>query len=317
MAISFVAFMPALARLPYIVTVLALGAGLPFLAVAPRIRRVLRAGYGREDVVHALLHDLEARQEELVFLYGEDYRQHAKRLRRVALASFTGAFAGVWAIGASVGTPSVTILGTVALALSGAVAGLRADRRSDKKARRRWKLWKGRVGEWLFRLSGVKLKQKALPSTALTARPTELAVGAAVLSLYESLPVATRQSLTDLPDVVRGLENDAQRMRLLVDKYTESMRSLDDYRSVGAEGNDLAERRSQARHRIAPFRDEAQRRMQDAVAALETLRVDMLRLSAGTAELKSVTTRLGSAREVAADIQQLLEAQQEVRDLLE
>jgi hypothetical protein len=106
-------------------------------------------------------------------------------------------------------------------------------------------------------------------------------------------------------------------MRLLVDKYTQSMRSLDDSRSSRAEGDDLAKRRSDARQRLAPFRDEAQRRMQDAVAALETLRVDMLRLSAGTAELQSVTTRLGSAREVAADIQQLLEAQQEVRELLE
>jgi serine/threonine-protein kinase len=316
-AISFVFFMPALARLPYLAAVMVLGGALPLLVVAPRIRRVLRAGYEREDVVQALLQDLEARQEELVFLYGEGYRQHAKRLRRVALASFAGAFAGVWAIGASIGPPSVTILGTAAIALTGAVAGLRADRRSDKKARRRWKFWKGRLGEWLFHVSGIRLKRKALPSTALTARPTELAVGAAVLSLYESLPSATQQSLPDLPDVVRGLEDDAQRMRLLVDKYTQSMRSLDDSRSSRAEGDDLAKRRSDARQRLAPFRDEAQRRMQDAVAALETLRVDMLRLSAGTAELQSVTTRLGSAREVAADIQQLLEAQQEVRELLE
>lgn len=316
-AISFVILVPPIGRLPYLAALLALAVGLPLAAVAPRIRRVLRAGYAREDVVQALRQDLEARQEELVFLHGEGYRQDARRLRRIALGSFAAAFAGIWAVGASVGPPAVTILGTSVLALTGAVAGLRADRRSDKKARRRWKFWKGWFGEWLFRISGIKLKRKALPSTALTARPTELAVGAAVLSLYESLPPGARQSLPDLPDVVRGLEDDAQRMRLLVDKYTESMRSLDDYRSAGAEGDDLAKRRSQARHRIAPFRDEAQRRMQDAVAALETLRVDMLRLSAGTVELKSVTTRLGSAREVAADIQQLLEAQEEVRDLLE
>jgi hypothetical protein len=267
-------------------------------------------------VVLALRQDLEAHQEELVFLYGDRYRQHAKHLRRIAFASFAGAIAGIWAIGASFGPSLATTVGAGALALTGVVTGIRADRRSDKKAQRRWKFWKGRMGDWLFRISGIKLKQKALPSTALTARPTELAVGAAVLSLYESLPAETRQSLPDLPEVVRGLEDDAQRMRLLVDEYAEAMRSLADYRSVGAEGDELAQRRSQARQRIAPFRDEAQRRMQDAVAALETLRVDMLRLSAGTAELKSVTTRLGSAREVAADIQQLLEAQEEVGQLL-
>jgi hypothetical protein len=56
--------------------------------------------------------------------------------------------------------------------------------------------------------------------------------------------------------------------------------------------------------------------MQQAVAALETLRVDLLRLSVGTAEIGSVTTRLGSARQVAADIARLLEAQEEVARLL-
>jgi hypothetical protein len=281
-----------------------------------RARRVLQSGYGRDDVVQALRQELEARQEELVFLYGERYRQHAKRLRRIAYASFAGTLAGIWAIGMAFEPPLAVLAGTGALIVTGAITGLRADRRSDKKARRRWKFWQGKLGAWLFRVSGVKLKRKALPSTVLTARPTELAVGAAVLSLYESLPSASRDALPDLPDVVRGLEDDAQRMRLLVDEYTTSMRSLDDFRSAGAEGDELAKRRSQARRRIAPFRDEAQRRMQEAVAALETLRVDMLRLSAGTTELKSVTTRLGSAREVAADIQQLLEAQDEVRQLL-
>ncbi len=215
-----------------------------------RVRRVLQNGYAREDVVQALRQELEARQEELVFLYGERYRQHAKRLRRIAYASFAGALAGIGAIGAAFEPSLAVVAGTGALVLIGAATGLRADRRSDKKARRRWKIWKGRMGEWLFRVSGIRLKRKALPSTALTARPTELAVGAAVLSLYESLPAGTRQSLPDLPEVVRGLEDDAQRMRLLVDEYTEAMRSITDYRSGGAEGDELAQRRSQARQRI-------------------------------------------------------------------
>ncbi len=292
-------------------------ASAPLGSIMVRARRVLKNGYARDDVVQALRQDLEARQEELVFLYGERYRQHAKRLRRIAYASFAGTLAGIWAIGVALEPPLAVLAGTGALIVTGTVTGLRADRRSDKKARRRWKFWQGKLGAWLFRLSGFKLKRKALPSTALTARPTELAVGAAVLSLYEALPPSSREAIPDLPEVVRGLEDDAQRMRLLVDEYTASMRSLDDFRSAGMEGHDLAKRRSQARQRIAPFRDEAKRRMQDAVAALETLRVDLLRLSAGTAELTSVTTRLGSARAVAADIQQLLEAQEEVRQLLE
>jgi serine/threonine-protein kinase len=316
LAIGMALTFPLAARIPFLLALAAAAVAIPIAAVAPRVRRVLGAGYALDDVVQGLQQDLEARQEELVFLYGERYRQHARRLRRIAYASFAGAVGGIVAIGSSLDPSLALVAGTGASVLVGAVTGLRADKRSDKKARRRLKFWKGRLGQWLFRLSGFKLKRQALPSTALTARPTELAVGAAVLSLYESLPGEAREALPDLPKVVRGLEDDAQRMRLLVEEYTEAMRSLDDLKSPGAEGVALARRRSQARQRIAPFRDEAQRRLQDAVAALETLRVDMLRLSAGTAELTSVTTRLGSAREVAADIQQLLDAQDEVRRLL-
>jgi len=56
--------------------------------------------------------------------------------------------------------------------------------------------------------------------------------------------------------------------------------------------------------------------MRRAVAALETLRVDLLRLTAGTVAIDAVTTRLGTAREVAADIERLLEAREEVDTLL-
>jgi predicted Ser/Thr protein kinase len=321
LSIAAVMTLPLLVRGPALLALLAGALSFPLVGFLRRIRAVLRSGYTRDDVVQALRQDLESRQEELVFLYGERYREHATRLRRIAYASFAGAFGLVAAILGGVypfeGALVTMYLSSGALALTGAVAGLSADRRSDKKALRRWQRWKGRIGEWLFGLSGVGLKRIALPSTALTARPTELAVGAAVLSLYHALPPETRRSLDDLPAVVRGLEGDAQRMRLLVDEYTEVLRTLDDHRSIEVEGDALALRRMQVRERVAPFRDHAQRRMRDAVAALETLRVDMLRLSAGTTELKSVTTRLGSAREVGADIARLLDGQEEVRELLD
>ncbi len=131
-----------------------------------------------------------------------------------------------------------------------------------------------------------------------------------MVSLYEALPPATRRSMPDLRDVVRGLEDDAQRMRHLVDECTDALQFS------AAHGSVPAERRVDVQQRITGLRDQAQRRMQDAVAALETLRLDFLRLSAGTIEVASVTSRLGTAREVAADIQRLLEAQEEVQGLL-
>ncbi len=313
-AVSAIFRLPVPVRLPALVALLGGAVSLPLIGYVRRIRGVLRSGYARDDVVEALRQDLESRQEELVFLYGERYREHARRLRRVAYASFAGAVAVIGAILAGA-YPSEAALVTLyvssgALALTGAVTGLRADRRSDKKARRRWQRWKGRVGDWLFRLSGLGLKRVALPSTALTGRPTELAVGAAVVSLYDSLPPAVRRSLPDLRNVVSGLEEDAQRMRRLVDECTQALRS------TRAPGSASDQRRVDVQHRIAELRDGAQRRMQDAVAALETLRLDLLRLSAGTLEVTRVTSRLGAAREIATDIQRLLEAQEDVRQLL-
>jgi ribosomal protein L13E len=45
-----------------------------------------------------------------------------------------------------------------------------------------------------------------------------------------------------------------------------------------------------------------QQRLQDAVAALETIRLNLLRLHAGTGTVHGLTTDLGLARELARDI---------------
>jgi hypothetical protein len=47
------------------------------------------------------------------------------------------------------------------------------------------------------------------------------------------------------------------------------------------------------------------------------LRVDLLRLRAGTAKLESVTTKLGKARDLAEQVDRILEGQLEVERLLE
>ncbi len=288
---------------------------IPLAGLIPRIRRVLRAGYVRDDVVRALRRDLEERQEELVFLYGERYREDARRLRGIAVGSLGVALTlavstALMVFGFS---PTGPVMGMAAAGVIGAVAGLRAEKRSDRGARRRWRFWKARIGDWLFRLAGIGMKRVALPSTALTARPTELAVGAAVSSLYESLPPESQRALPDLHRTVQGLEDDAQRMRRLIDDCDAVLRGLE----TESHSAPSSAARVSRLERVRSLRDQATQRMQQAVGALETLRVDLLRLSAGTVEIGSVTTRLGNAREVAADIERLLEAQEEVTELLE
>jgi predicted Ser/Thr protein kinase len=300
-----------MARIGVVLIIMGAVSAMPLTGVLARVRRLLRAGYGRDDILQALRQDLEHQHEELAFLYGERYREDARRLRRIGYGALGAALAGALGI-ASMVIPDVlpAYAGVAVLAAGGAVAGVRADRRSDKKARDRVKFWKGRVGAWLFRVAGIRLKRVALPSTALTARPTELAVGAAVVSLYESLPADAQRALPGLRRTVEGLEEDAQRMRGLLDECDATLEGLEGrFPTVGDTTGRVAQ--------VRALRDQAAQRMQQAVAALETLRVDLLRLTAGTVALDAVTTRLGTAREVAADLERLLDAREEVDRLLE
>ncbi|MCH8145698.1 MAG: serine/threonine protein kinase [Gemmatimonadetes bacterium] len=297
--------------------VLGLLAGGPAWAAARRIRRVLAAGYDREDIVHAFNRDIAARHEELAFLYGPDYAVRGAKLRKIAYGAFATAGVGiVGLIGFPDAAPFFGLL-VGASALVGISTGLPADKRSDRKARRSWKFWKGRIGRWLFRVARVGLAPPA-QATALTHRPTEIAVGIAIASLYESLPKEARHALPDLQDVARGLEDDAQRMRERVNELNQLLEESGDAESdPAAETADtLAGQRHRAAKRIGEQRDEAQQRFRDTVAALETLRVDLLKMLAGSTTLSSVTTNLGNARELAADIDRLLEGQVEVRELL-
>jgi len=287
----------------------------PFAAVGLRVRRVVKSGYGRADVLQALERDLEARVEELNFLYGSQYEQTGRRLRNYAYGALAVGSASVLL---AIATGSLALLVPAGLsALAGGVLGSQAERRSTRRQIRRLKFWRKRVGEWLFKVVGKGVNVKTqIPS--LTSRPTELAVGMAVESLFESLPKETRASMEDLPDVVAGLEADAQRMRDRIDEFDSMLQHAGaDAAESGEDDESDLEKLSSAAVRIEELRDEARRRLAESVAALENLRVDLLRLRAGAVKLERVTTKLGKARDLAEQVDRLLEGQLEVEKFLE
>ena len=287
----------------------------PFITAVNRVRRVAKAGYGCGDIVDACERDLESRDEELRFLYGPKYQETRKKLRNT---SYVALGLGVVALMGAASAESYWLLASGgALALGGAIVGTQAEKRSDRRQRRRLKFWNRRFGKWLFKVAskGVRVK-KQIPE--LTNMPTELAVGMAVESLFESLPKETRASMSDLPEIVAGLEADAQRMRdRIIDFNAMLQHAGHELRTSGEHDASELEKRSSAAIRIEELRDEAKRRLAESVAALENLRVDLLRLHAGTAKLESVTTKLGKARELAEEVDRLLEGQLEVERLLE
>jgi serine/threonine-protein kinase len=139
-----------------------------------------------------------------------------------------------------------------------------------------YKLWAGRAGRWFFRLAGIGLKPVARPALA-GVEHTELLLGRSALNAYNALPDAARDEVADVPQVVRQLEAGAEALRT---------------------------------------RGETGERLTEAVAALEHLRVALVRLQAGQGSVPDLTLALERAREIGAHVDARIAAAREVEELV-
>jgi len=285
----------------------------PFVYLASRARKLLKTGYTPADALHAFKQDVDKRVEELTFEFGGT----KTGLEAVAAKLTYGSFGvGATAVAAIALAPNAQWLWAVCgvsfgtFIVAGAITTSRRQHRLDIWGTRLMKFWNSRVGGWLFKAAGIGLAPVA-PSSEATYRPTELAIGLAADHLFKALPKAARQSLADLPAVVRRLESDAQTMRKRVEELDTIITDLAaDDRRAGAE------ERRQLKDDLAAQRDTAQIRMTEAVAALERVRLDLLRMQAGAGGVESVTTNLNAARDLSDDIERLLEGRAEVEKML-
>ena len=301
-----------------LLTGLGMGAapGLFALSIA---RRAARAGYTHEDAIGALADEHARTREEGAFEVGRQAGFFEKVARGLAIASLAtlaggtaanmlGAQAGSWMVG----------LGLPAVLTFGVIAGHRHDRRHDTAGKRRLKLWKSFLGRGVLHLARLTTRRR-LPGAAPTYQRTELAIGMAADRLFAELPRALRKTVRDLPTIVARLEADARAMRARVHQLDQL---LDDI--GGAKANHgaatslptLTTQRDALAADLTEARNMAQTRLQDAVTALETVRLDLLRMHAGAASAASVTANLSRARELSDDIARLLEGQEEVERAL-
>ena len=290
--------------------------GLPLTRTLLSARRLLKAGHSREDVVQGLEQEIERRQEELIHLFGKDREADARRLRRNAIGFLVFALLLLGGIYLEPSTRTLLIIGASACAVAGAVAWHRSDQRIDQKGRNRLRLWRGPMGRGLFDLASSALDVRTV-APALTHQPTEVVVGMVVQGLFEALPKSMKSSLGDLPLVVRSLEADAKRMRqnlqevdgLLADAAPPTGGAAGAKPSDGSDAQRVIEL-------LRTSREQAATRLTQTVAALEKLRIDLLKLRAGSVTLAGITENLGEARELSTQVRRLLAGMEEVQRTL-
>ena len=138
------------------------------------------------------------------------------------------------------------------------------------------RLWAGRFGRWFFKVAGWGIApptQRVLPSNDAT----ELVLGKAAEDAFDTLAAGDRRRLGDVPQVIRQLEHNAERLR---------------------------------------HRGDTGQNLTSTVAALEKVRVALLRLRAGQGSIDDLTLHLEKARDIGERVERALAARAEVDELL-
>jgi serine/threonine-protein kinase len=306
---------------------------LSFVPTYFRLRRVLAEGYHVDDLHSAMREHQLALTEEMEY----ERRQSSPRFGRI-MRIILGTSLGVIGIGAyfwshanEVFVPGaysrtslelywelqeigvrILFAGGTGLTISGvALAGefVRLHL-ANRLASRAIAFWKGKWGARIAKLASLGLRRAERPVIGMPLL-TEVALGRATDHLFEALPKASRRELASLPDTVRRLEGDAGRLR-------DSIIKLDDQLAMFERGGDalIDDERSGVAADLRATRQLAAERLASTVAALENIRLDLLRLQMGTAGIESVTASLDAARRIGDRIAESLEAQAAVERLL-
>jgi serine/threonine-protein kinase len=264
--------------------------------------RQFRAGHTLADLRSAL--DIARREREeseaLVRDEAESGPQRLLRLATIGSATWLAVTFGLLASGViHENRVSMWVFLTPAgtTMLLGAISNALDIQFIPSKIRAWWqtgirdRLWKSRLGEWVAKRLGAPERSQLAGASAF--RATEAALGVAASELFAALPKEWREQLSDLPATVASLEARA----------AEARAEIEEVAALSASGNAelLSARLAAAKSRLA-----------DSVAALEGIRLDLLRLHAGASDLAPLTTLMDAVRLVGEDMNRLAEAQHEV-----
>ena len=293
---------------PADIVVLAAIASLPLFPIVGfhlnQARRQFRAGHTLSDLRAALEIERRERAETEAIVRDEEEPSAHRALRLATVGSATWLAVTLLLVLLNVIHENrgglvfilAPVLSTMALgALSNAlgVQFIPERIRSWWQSGIRGRLWNGRLGQWLARRLGAPERSQLAGASAF--RATEAALGVAASELYAALPKEYREQLAELPATVAALEARAAEARAEIDVVAALAPS------GSAEADVLVARRTAAAARLA-----------DSVAALEGIRLDLLRLHAGAGDLAPLTTLMDAVRLIGEDMSRLAEAQREV-----
>jgi hypothetical protein len=283
-------------------------------------RRLLKVAYSQADIVLALQQHAERRHEELTFEYGAQSTRMGRLVRSAVYISLGVAVGSVVLALLFIGSgaaDALTGIATGAVLVGGVLQWLRRFVPGSRVAPRdSWvefalKFWRSRFGGWMTKLAGWRLKPPSGPEQ-LMHRATEVALGDAAAALYRALPAAERRDLKDVPDQIRYLSTQAQSMRKKLEELDDLLAqaapdTLFDGEKPGGDGG---------AKELREARDVWANRLRETVTLLESLRVGLLKLHAGSAVPEALTADLDAARDLKRRLDRLFDAHGETERLL-
>ncbi|HEY8061381.1 MAG TPA: serine/threonine-protein kinase [Gemmatimonadales bacterium] len=255
-------------------------------------RKAIEAGVTLDDLRRGAALAVERREEELRYEASRSVHPLARFIRWCTYLMLAGAVASLFSGVFMNPTGQFSKLffqlfgaftmATVAGALFGLVfPGRRIGTRDTAARIRRW-FWESPLGGLMSNVASIGLRRARKQPWGIW-RPTEAALGSVTGTLFAALPDRERAALADLPDVVARLEGEAAHARLELSRNA-------DPAWAG--------------------------RLQRTVAAIETLRLGLLRITTGHAAAGSLTADLDAARELSERIGYLVAGADEVSHLL-
>lgn len=280
-------------------------------------RRLFGAGYAHHDIVCALDRYIEQRREELAFEYGTRATLVGRITNYTLIVTASATIAGLLSLAfipfyarevVSVGVTVMVIVSAVLFFARNIVPGARAGARDRAAELARW-FWKSKAGKLLSNVSRWRLKAPSAPDQVVH-RATEVALGQAADALYKALPAAQRKDLKQLPEQISYLSAQASVMRARLEELDDLIAQADpdtlfDAKPAGDGGAT----------ELRKARDLWATQLRETVSLLESLRLGLLRLHAGSAQPAELTAELDAARLLRERLSLLNDAQAELSDL--